>query len=44
MQLRGNLVEVEVVLSLKTTVSVGVGGGVAGWLEKTGIKLSYLPT
>ena len=30
MQLRGNLVEDEVVLSLKTTFSVGVGGWVAG--------------
>ena len=42
MQLRGNLVEVEVVLSLKTTVSVGVGGGVAGWLEKMGLRQYYL--
>ena len=40
MQLRGNFVEV--VLSLKTTFSVGVCGGVAGWLEKTGLRLSHL--
>ena len=42
MQLRGNLVEVEVVLSLKTTFSVGVGGWVGGWLEKTGLRLSHI--
>ena len=29
-------------LSLETTFLVGVGGWVAGWLEKTGIKLSHL--
>ena len=35
-----------VVLSLETTFLVGVGGGVvewvAGWLEKTGLRLSHL--
>ena len=35
-------VEVEVVLSLETTFSVGVGGWVGGWLEKMGLKLSQL--
>ena len=39
-------VEVEVVLSLETTFSVGVGGWGGGWgggwLEKMGLKLSHL--
>ena len=33
MQLRGNLVEVEVVLTLKTTFSVGVGGWLDYWTK-----------
>ena len=41
--LRGRLRfrEVEVVLSLETTFSVGVVGWVGVWLEKMGLRLSH---